>query len=330
MISRRIARLRDDFRLAIITVLGITTSFALAGFALWRASRGEWLQTGFDGVVALGIVAVVRLAWLEGRGAVAGAVMATVNTAFCIAGWTFVGTDVVGWIYLVLLTNFYIASTRVAMWCGLILLLVSTLTLMLGDATYHFGTPVTWTLVFAFSYAFSRRLTAHSDALELRASRDPLTQMPNRGVLETRLRAIVGGRERGRAGLLILDLDHFKAINDTYGHTAGDAVLVSLANVLREELREGDSVYRFGGEEFVLVLPVGSRSALQTAAERVRQAVANRLSSPAGRVTVSIGGAMHSGETDWQDWFARADASLYLAKRSGRNQVHVADAMAPA
>lgn len=328
MISNHIARFRDDFRLAIITVLGTTTALALVGFSFWRGGRSEWLQMGFDLVVALGIGTIVRLAWYEGRTPIAGALMVVCNTMFCMAAWPIVGADAVGWIYLVLLTNFYMASTRMATWGGLLLLAVSTTALMVTQpGTYHFGIPVTWALVFAFSYAFSRRLATYSDSLELRANRDPLTQMPNRGMLEARLRSIVGGREAGRVGLLVLDLDRFKSINDTHGHGAGDAVLVALADVLRDELRQGDSMYRFGGEEFVLVLPIGSRAALQTAAERVRLAVASRLASPAGAVTVSIGGALHSGETEWQDWFARADTSLYLAKRSGRNQVHIAESM---
>ncbi|NYZ63977.1 GGDEF domain-containing protein [Luteimonas deserti] len=322
-----VARLRENFRLAIISLLGVTTAVALGGFMVWRLTRGDWMAAGFDGLVMLGILAVVGLAWREGRTELAGTLMVVCNSLFCAAAWSVVGAAANGWVYVALMTNFYIARTRVAVWASVFLLAASMAALVTGDGPYHLSTPVTWLLIFAFSYAFSRRVSAHSDSLEQRANRDPLTQMPNRGALETCLESIVRRRRRGTSGLLILDIDRFKLVNDEFGHPAGDRVLLALADVLREELRQGDSVFRFGGEEFVLVLPSGSEATLAAAGERLREAVAARVAGPAGPITVSIGGAMYCGELDWQDWFARADASLYLSKRAGRNRVHVAHAL---
>lgn len=328
MSDQMISRFRDNFRLAIISLLGLTTASALLGFMVWRLMRGEWREAGFDALVVLGIVAIVRLAWRDGRIELAGRMMVVFNTVACIGASLLLGAAADGWVYVALMTNFYIAGTRLAALCGLLLVAIATVALLTRTGgSAHLATPVTWGLVYAFSYAFSRRVRAHSDSLELRANQDPLTGMSNRGVLEARLRKIVAGRERGRTGLVILDIDRFKAVNDTFGHAAGDAVLVTLAEVLREALREGDAVYRFGGEEFVLVLPIGSEDALAAAAERLRMVVFERVRGPAGPVTVSIGGAMHSGEGDWQDWFARADAALYLAKRAGRDRVHIAEAL---
>ena len=319
-----ISRFRDNFRLAIISLLGLTGACALSGFLVWRLVRGDWAEAFFDGVVVAGIVAIVWLAWRERRLELAGTLMVAFNTAACLVASVLIGEAADGWIYVVLMTNFYIAGTRMAAVSGLALVIAATFALWWRNDAHHLSTVVTWVLVYAFSYAFSRRVRLHSDSLERRANRDPLTQMSNRGVLESRLGMIVSGRDRGRFGLLILDIDRFKSINDEFGHGAGDVVLVALADVLRDALRKGDSVYRFGGEEFVLVLPIGSEAALSTAAERIRLAVSEQLVGPGGPVTVSIGGAMHDGEQDWQDWFARADAALYLAKRAGRDRVHVA------
>lgn len=318
---------RHSFRLAIISLLGVTTALALSGFLVWRLLRGEWVEAAFDGAVIVGILSITGLAWRAERIDAAGTLMVVFNTTASIVATWVMGPGVAGWVYVALMTNFYIAGTRTAAWCGLVLVAAATATLALGDGGYHLSTPVTWALVYAFSYAFSRRVREHNDSLELRANQDPLTGMANRGALEARLHAIVAGRERGRAGLLILDIDRFKAINDDFGHAAGDTVLIALSAVLHEERRQGDSVYRFGGEEFVLVLPAGSEAALEAVAERLRVAVSERVSGPAGPVTVSIGGAMHCGEGDWQDWFARADASLYLAKRAGRDRVHIAESL---
>lgn len=320
---------RHGFRLAIISLLGVTTGLTLSGFLAWRLLRGEWVEAGLDAVIVVGILSIVGLAWRSERIDLAGTLMVMFNTLACIVAIGVIGPDVAGWVYVALMTNFHIAGTRAAAWCGAVLVAAATAILVFAHPGYHLSTPVTWALTYVFSYAFSRRVRKHNHSLELRANQDPLTGMANRGALEERLRGIVAGRERGRRGLLILDIDHFKAINDDFGHSAGDAVLIALSRVLQEAQRQGDSVYRFGGEEFVLVLPAGSATALEAVAERLRTVVSARVSGPAGPITVSIGGAMHCGEGDWQDWFARADASLYLAKRAGRDRVHIAENLVP-
>lgn len=160
--------------------------------------------------------------------------------------------------------------------------------------------------------------------LERLATTDPLTGLANRRVLLTEMEE---ARQRAASAsavgaLLMLDLDHFKNINDTYGHAAGDKVLVHLANLLRSMLRQGDVAGRLGGEEFaVLLAGAGSESAL-VIAERLRVAVERSHIEWEGRtipVTTSIGLAPLSGQVD--DIFARADGALYRAKNEGRNRV---------
>ena len=321
-----ISRLRNDFRLTIITLLGSVTAVVVLGFVTWRLVRGEWAAAAMDAALVVTLTTIMRMAWRSGRTERAGAWMVVLNSGFAILACVTIGAAAHGWIYVVLMTNFYLAPVRVAGWSGLVLLVFASAALLVGDiGPYHVGTLVTWALVYGFSHAFARRQRKHSDLLEGLASLDPLTRIPNRGVLEADLRDAIAKGQGGRMGLLVLDIDRFKAVNDTYGHAAGDAVLIELAALLDEALRQGDTVYRFGGEEFVMLLPVGSEDALRRAAERVREAVASRLVGPGGQITVAVGGAMLSTERDWQDWFARADASLYLAKRAGGNVVHVAD-----
>ncbi len=145
-------------------------------------------------------------------------------------------------------------------------------------------------------------------------------------------------RGSGAAGVLILDLDHFKAVNDAYGHLAGDDVLAAVAAQLRTGVRAQDVVGRFGGEEFVVLLPdlppgPDGRTQLRSVAERLRERIA-RLDVPIGTtdgvlvvtgLTVSIGGATVPADgTDLDHVLAAADASLYVAKRAGRNLVRLA------
>lgn len=321
-----ISRLRNDFRLAIITLLGSVTAVVLGSFLVWRLARGDWGVAALDGSVAFTMIAIVRLAWREGQTERAGAWMVVLNSGFAILACLTLGQTASGWVYVVLMTNFYLAQLRVATWSGAALLLIASATLLWRDVgPYHISTLVTWSLVYAFSLVFARRLRTHSTSLELLASLDPLTRIPNRGMLEADLRHAIASGRNGRVGLLILDIDRFKSVNDTFGHAAGDAVLIDLAALLRGELRQDDAVYRFGGEEFVMLLSVVSEQALTRTAERVRDAVASRLVGPGGAITVAVGGAMLSAERDWQDWFARADASLYQAKRAGGNALHIAE-----
>ncbi|MEE7561007.1 GGDEF domain-containing protein, partial [Xanthomonas sp. Kuri4-2] len=126
-------------------------------------------------------------------------------------------------------------------------------------------------------------------------------------------------------GLILLDVDRFKEVNDRYGHAAGDTALADLATILRFEVRGEDQVFRFGGEEFVVLLRVESLAELEATTERLRKSVRTSLRSPGGQITVSLGAARHSGETHWQDWFSRADAALYIAKNSGRDSYRLAD-----
>jgi two-component system, cell cycle response regulator len=156
---------------------------------------------------------------------------------------------------------------------------------------------------------------------------DPLTGMHNRRHLEERLveQTSLVKRQGGDLGVLLLDVDRFKRINDRHGHAAGDAVLRILAGRVREAIRTEDMVGRWGGEEFLVVLPATGRDSLGVVGERVRRMVAaDAFLVEAGelRVTVSVGAAA-GVEDGWEGLVRRADAALYAAKEAGRNQVVV-------
>ncbi len=171
-----------------------------------------------------------------------------------------------------------------------------------------------------------RRLHLHLSHL---ATHDLLTGTLNRHAIEEN-----AARERARArrqgyplSLLMLDIDHFKHVNDAYGHEAGDAVLRAFAGVVRVSLRRDDILGRYGGEEFVALLPMADRAEALAVAERIRAAVAATPVAYANRtigVTVSIGTALFAdGEGAWEAAIRAADDALYRAKREGRNRVAV-------
>jgi diguanylate cyclase (GGDEF)-like protein len=163
-----------------------------------------------------------------------------------------------------------------------------------------------------------------------RSTLDSLTGLCNRNALEQRLAELHGQASSEREGLshalLLCDLDHFKRVNDQLGHAAGDAVLQDVAYTMRATLRAGDSIYRVGGEEILVILPGAAQGGALEIAERLRVAVRERR--PVGvPVTVSIGLAVSGeGRVDTDELIARADAALYAAKAGGRDRVVVGGA----
>lgn len=155
---------------------------------------------------------------------------------------------------------------------------------------------------------------------------DPLTGLHNRRYLESNLQQLIANRENGRPlSLLIADIDHFKAINDTWGHDGGDAVLREFAARVRRDVRDLDIACRLGGEEFVLVMPDTDLATARSIGERLRDAVAREpFQAVPGvfiNVTLSVGLAtLQPGDTP-QALLKRADGALYGAKHEGRNRV---------
>ncbi len=161
--------------------------------------------------------------------------------------------------------------------------------------------------------------------MERRVSTDELTGLWNRAYFDriVDLELDRSSRERRLVSLMLLDIDHFKSINDTHGHQAGDTVLQEIASLLLGETRSSDTLFRWGGEEFALLAGACGYRGAGRLAEHLRQAVANHHFAGIGRVTISVGVAEHHGEAVAQEWFRRADAMLYAAKHRGRNAVCV-------
>ena len=158
------------------------------------------------------------------------------------------------------------------------------------------------------------------------SGRDALTGALDRGRLEREGRnRVAAAALSGRPlTLLILDIDHFKIFNDRFGHTAGDVVLLRIARIVMRTVGVEDAVFRFGGEEFVVIVPDMSRAAALTLGERIRRDVASHMDAEAGTplVTVSIGLATCAEDaSDYDGLFECADRRLYLAKSVGRNRV---------
>jgi diguanylate cyclase (GGDEF)-like protein len=172
----------------------------------------------------------------------------------------------------------------------------------------------------------TQSLSARSETLEMAALTDPLTGLRNRRYFDDALREYLAefGRIGRPVGLMVLDLDRFKEINDTYGHDAGDVVLREVGQCLRDMTRYHDVVARLGGEEFAVVTPNMDISQLQKFAERIRKAISELVIAADPhiiRVTTSVGIAIWDGRQSAEAFYGLADRRLYQAKRSGRDRV---------
>ena len=187
------------------------------------------------------------------------------------------------------------------------------------------GASLTASLAFPISFVLGwqrQRYARVAQELERLVNQDRLTKVASR---EFFFRRMEDGVHRKGISLMV-DIDHFKSINDAHGHLAGDQVIRRVAQVLQENCRPEDIVCRFGGEEFVIFLNAASPETGALAAERIRRSVAESGVNVEGHpisVTVSIGGAMKLSSQDVTEAIRNADAALYRAKRAGRNRVEL-------
>ncbi len=214
------------------------------------------------------------------------------------------------------------AALSLAIFSLLSAILVALLGLMEQALVYQFSI-----IVIAASAYFGLAvpvLAAHNKQLSKLALSDGLTKLANRTYFFERLEQEVTRSRRNQQSLslILFDIDHFKQINDDYGHTAGDTVLMQIAENIQQDLRQSDLLGRFGGDEFMLLLPDNDLQQSSGTAERLRQSLFNiSLEKAPRRLSGSFGVVEIRTTETVQQAFERADANLFQAKRQGRNQV---------
>lgn len=321
-------RLRSDFRLAIISLFGLCTVAGITPLAVYRYAVGDW-QTGTGDMVLVSIiVALVFHAWRSGRTRMVARWLALIVAIGYLALVTF-GSISVMWAFPILGAVFLLADRIFASLSALGTLMLTGLAsgrFEPGVELWSFLT--TGFLVAVFGLIFATRTEIQQRRLAEIASRDPLTRAGNRRALRLALDD-VARRKEGRevaASLILLDLDHFKSINDVHGHGAGDRILINLVEIVDSRLRDKDGLFRLGGEEFVVVLPETALGSAERLAGQLRRSLATQLEGPGGPVTVSMGVAELQPSESVRQWLSRADEALYRAKAEGRDRVVVAGA----
>ncbi|ASP47843.1 GGDEF domain-containing protein [Cognaticolwellia beringensis] len=228
------------------------------------------------------------------------------------------------WLYPCMIAFYYILPARAAgIICFIAILLIAIILFPVSSVLEFLTITFTLFLTALFSYVIFNNYNKTNEKLALLASIDPLTSSGNRRALDKKLEKILADqkREASKVSLLLLDLDHFKKINDNYGHANGDIVLVELVSLIQKHTRSLDDLYRYGGEEFIILPLKVDLSEAKQIAEKLRIIIEKSTFAEDISLTVSIGVSQyHAGETA-EAWISRADAALYVAKDSGRNRV---------
>lgn len=324
--GRVLERMRSDLRLAIVTLYTICVSAAVGSFGIYRMASGDPLIGFVDLLIVAVFVVLAALAWQPGRTRLAANITAAVAAGAVVGVVLLLGLSPL-WMFSTVVANFLMADRRIAIIVNAAM--IATIALNPGvspSMTEHVTLTTVAIVTSLFSLIFAGRVHSQRKQLSRLAERDGLTGAFNRRSLDHELDGLV--KHASAAGesncLALLDLDDFKALNDSLGHDAGDQALITLASVVGECTRENDRFYRYGGEEFVLLLPRTTCTGAERALNNLREAYAAAMSGQSDRVTFSAGVAEHLPGESATDWVTRADDALLKAKRNGKDRIEFA------
>ncbi|MCC2617449.1 GGDEF domain-containing protein [Aestuariibacter halophilus] len=307
----------------ILLTLSGATAVALTPFAIYRIWTHEWNVAILDSAAVLLAAVLWTHVWRTGQTLWAGRILASLCLIVAIITLLLRGAEQILWVYPALTATFFLIPPRIAAVMATILLAVATIILwpeltQVKAAEFLVSSIATM----MFSFAFADRMRDQHKRLELLANQDALTGAGNRHAMEKKLLDVMAFQRRNQdtpASLIILDLDRFKTINDTHGHGVGDAVLIELVKTISGRIRSTDTVFRFGGEEFVVIAENTSLPDASVLAEELCCAVRNNPYLREYHVTVSIGTAQFKPSESAFEWLGRADKAMYRAKESGRD-----------
>ncbi len=321
----RVKRTSEEHILLTVCLVG---TLGIAPFAVSRLLAQQWLLGAIDSFIVTTMFMLGLFVWQKRRVRLASIFLSICSMGGLIAVVHLKGPSLIYWAYPVMATVFFLLAQREAVIIDL-LAMVALAPAIVGpmSKTEFASVLVTMGLVTMFAYIFADRTRYQRQQLALLATEDPLTGAGNRRAFEVKLNEILAAKQRHRqpVSLLVLDLDLFKSINDTYGHEKGDQILCQITNIIQERIRATDRLYRIGGEEFVVIAMDANLSAGARQAEQLRVLVEKRSLLADRPVTISVGVAeINDGETG-AEWLKRADNALYEAKGAGRNTIRMAE-----
>jgi diguanylate cyclase (GGDEF)-like protein len=317
------------FQLGLVYIFAVLATVGIAPFIVLRYLRGETMHAVLDFFIVATAIAGAGYSYWRGE--------ATNATLYFAAGFYTLGAIVVVylntpifvfWMFPTIVANFFLLRPNKAVVLNILAIgFMVPIAWGLGKTLDSFALMSSLIFCSTMAYLFARLTEQQRKRLEIFASQDPLTMLGNRRLMDQELRLCVEDftRYNTPATLIVFDLDNFKAINDKFGHSAGDQLLIRIGEMLIKRLRKTDRAFRFGGEEFVLLTRTTNLECAAQVADHVRQQIIADIASPDGQVTASFGCASIHANESREQWFIRADNAMYQAKAQGRNCVVLAN-----
>lgn len=301
--------------------------FFLIPFTFYRLAMGDYAIAAVDFMISVGLITIFLQTLYGNKSKLLNAVAVT----FFMSGVTWVmhmkGLSMVFWAFPTLGFTYFVMKSSEALTMNIIFITVITV-LFSNELTTQQTLSIypSLILVCLFGFGFSLCSESQNEKLMQRVSVDTLTGIKNRRSFDEKVYEILESYKRypKPVSMLLIDLDHFKKVNDSYGHKKGDQILIDFAKTVESVVRTTDYVYRFGGEEFVVIAKNSTVENSAVLAESIREFVTKTPCLSDFNVTVSIGVAEIKENDDADSWFRRADRALYESKESGRNKVTLA------
>lgn len=307
----------------LLLVLSAICSMGLAPFIFFRAMQEDWAMVALDILIILGMIFVFIYVYRTNETKYPSLFFLLVAHVGSTISFYLNGGHMVNWIYPAILSTFFVAKPRQALLINFGILLVYA-----PKMCTHLGNIEIVVIVFSVSisnlitFRFTEGLRIQEKELKKIASEDYLTQTGNRRSLDIFLKQIWNELQKNEVvySLIILDVDHFKKINDEYGHLVGDTALVNISKLIKQMIGEIKPVFRYGGEEFLIVCPCNEKEAFHLA-DSIRGKVKNTDLIIQTRMTISLGVAQYHHQETITQWMCRVDKALYQAKNQGRDCV---------
>ena len=305
-------------------MLGIVGAVGVFPFAIIRFLNGEYLIALLDATLVIGLAGLSWYLYKTHNVRFASVSLALLAVTGLLLTNYMKGATQVFWIYPVLVGVFFMIERREALLISLLAVGgLAPIIVHKFDSFTLVSILITITVTCALAYAFATITRGQRDELMHLATKDPLTGVGNRRALQQKLDEAIAARKRNDidCSMLMFDLDHFKQVNDQHGHAKGDEILIKITELVGMRIRVTDSIYRIGGEEFVIVAEDLNLENAARLAEQLRTIVEAYELAANSTVTISLGVAQHHAGESAEDWMSRADNALYMAKHAGRNRI---------
>lgn len=315
-------QINDD--LAVVNISCWMIICAILPFGFYRLTQSQWLIGAADILVCVLLLLLINYMRTSGRTYLPKLMFSIVCLSMMNVTVFLKGTDQIYWCFPSLVIVFYLLPPRVAF--AICIAALSILFFIISrelKALDQVTITVTILLTLFVSLIFSQSKHSQQKKLQQMAMLDPLTGLGNRYALAKQLEQSVSLSNRTQQPVcaILFDIDYFKKINDNYGHNTGDQALITLADLFKQRVRASDSLFRLGGEEFLLVAEATELKDACELAEKFRELVANSEIVEGAKTTLSAGVAQFAPGSSIEQWLKQADEALYSAKKAGRNQV---------